>query len=478
MLATIPDDEDEEENLVDPSIENISAYRVDGKRRDSINLSNLLITGLTPAVFLQIDPLSFAKQICLFHYTKQKQFYKELLNPLSYLPRPQLSVQMLNSLLFTTITPHFLTKIIRNQILIDSQQEDEDALLVRSKLLEHWIQVGLDLFDLGDMTGWCAIAMGVCSVGVIRLRETWKAVDRDLVNRVQTEWVDTLVEYDMFTQDMWAEEWGEAPAAKALVDSTKRIPFFGAVRQYADRYRKHSKKHLSPNMIHFEECQNLYNAITTSLSVFDSNTYFEAIDVVGVDPLQSFFEHSVTDMMSVPHDYKYLQECSLACEPRIFGQGRRTSNSMSKPPQGDITPPSQSCLTFPAILDNCSLFNNKTTETTQSETMKATTISTRKTTRRRTLSFPPSNNQHFASATRLNLLEGSFISNRHHRTYSAKSLREAHKKNRDAVYGPDGDILFTVQQEDLVLKASALLLNDTKKTGSFHSIEFLKKGIY
>lgn len=370
------EDEEEEEVLNQDEVENITAYDIEGKRRDSINLSNLLITGLTPAVFLIIDPSGFAQQIYLFHYSKQKQYEKELMNPLSYLPRPQLSVQMLNSLLFTTVAPHFLTKLIRNQILIDTQQEPEECMLIRSRLLEHWIRIGIHLLELRDMTGWCAVAMGVCSVGIIRLRETWKAVDRDLVNRVQTDWVRVLSDFGLFTQDIWAEGWDKNITNFSRVldhtcfpdiesKSLPTLPFFGTIRQSVDRLRKHVKKLLAPNTINFEECQCIYDTITFSLNQWkaakseNDSEQVKLLPIVG--PLQMFFEHSITDLMSVPHDYKYLQECSLSCEPRIFGQSfdRRkfSGRSNGQSTNADVAPPSTSSLIFPSILDNCSLLD-------------------------------------------------------------------------------------------------------------------------
>lgn len=372
-LFLLREEDEEEEILSQEEVENITAYDIEGKRRNSINLSNLLITGLTPTVFLVIDPLGFAQQIYLFHYSKQKQYEKDLMNPLSYLPRPQLSVQMLNSLLFTTVAPHFLTKLIRNQILIDTQQEPEECMLIRSRLLEHWIRIGIHLLELRDMTGWCAVAMGVCSVGIIRLRETWKAVDRDLVNRVQTEWVSVLSDYGLFTQDIWAESWDKDTGKFSRVldhtcfESTQTqplptLPFFGTVRQSVDRLRKHVKKLLAPNTINFEECQCIYDTITLSLNGW-KQTKFEhdseqvkQLPVVG--PLQMFFEHSITDLMSVPHNYKYLQECSLSCEPRIFGQSfdrRKFTGRNGQSPNTDVAPPSTSSLVFPSILDNCTI---------------------------------------------------------------------------------------------------------------------------
>lgn len=448
-------------------LEDIPACVSDGKRRGSVNVSNLLITGLTPDIFLQIDPKSFAEQIYLFHFKKQKQFRDELVNPISYLPRPQVSVQMLNSLLFTTIAPHFLTKIIRNQILIDSQQEKEDPLLTRSKLLEHWIQVGLNLIELGDMTGWCAVAMGVCSVGVIRLRETWKAVRRDLVSHVQTNWVPALIEHGLFTQEMWAEEWindsqrlaefsrvlsvnnlhfkthvlePATPTTPSFppptpIETTENLPFFGTIRHFADRYRKYAKKYITPDMINFDEFRCLYDAITDSLSSWkhQKNDGFETAPIDTVVPLQSFFEHSVIEITSLPHDYKYLQECSLACEPRVFGQ---TFERHSK------SGVDASCLVFPAILDSCSIFSS--TDVPKSSQLKK---QGHKGNRRRTYSFPPGSGSHLTVSPDLQEAANSHTWLSGQRTFSNKSLIEMLKKNSDS-----DDIVLSVQQGELIFK--------------------------
>ncbi|GAN02884.1 conserved hypothetical protein, partial [Mucor ambiguus] len=602
------DVEEQEQGDNDDQVENITAYETDGKRRDSINLSNLLLTGLTPAVFLSIDPTSFAQQIYLFHLNKHKQYQHDLMNPISYLPRPQLSVQMLNSLLFTTMAPHFLTKLIRNQVLIDTQQEEADnCMLVRSQLLEHWIRVGLQLKELGDMTGWCAVAMGICSMGIVRLRETWKAVDRALVHHVQVEWVNTLTDYGLFSQIMWAEGWGDkaflSQFSKVLSSSISDtgLPFFGTIRQSVDRYRKHNKKLLSPSMVNFEECECIYEAITTNLEAWKAqqqqqqHTPLDQINPVfpAVGPLQSFFEHSVTDLMSVPHDYKYLQECSLACEPRVFGQGfdrrkfsGRSASSSSATHSlhsqtggsNDVAPPSTAALVFPTILESCSLLETKkqasgnasdtgvtgshshasmmslgsslssSQQQQQQQSSKKThprkigtnnsvrslrsfmeedrntrklatgddgdkeqqqqpaaqqessvKESNQRAFRHRTYSFPPGSsstgNKLLSTSSKYDLLEsensrtwlGSLISSRYHKTYSTKALIEAHRKSRAAQYGHNGELLLTVQQGELVFKASAILKGEKsivdestglKRTGSHYSIDFLKKGKY
>ncbi|KAI8988696.1 hypothetical protein BDB01DRAFT_842265 [Pilobolus umbonatus] len=365
-------------------VENISST---GHR--SINLSNILITGLTPTLLLSINPLSLAEQIYLFHLSQHVQHRDSLLNPISYLPRPQISTQMINSLLFTTSSPHFITKLIRSQVLIESQQEPEESILLRSKLLEHWIQIGTHLLMLGDITGWCAVAMGVCSVGVVRLKETWRCVNHSKVMMVQTDWVKILSEYGLFITNIGSENVNRSrfhhvltfekvfKLQKHSLPSTPyphndNMPFFGPIRQCIDRLRKHTIKSVSSRIVSFDECQSIHDLITQSLNqwkAYESTLpplLFKIDNYPYVGPLQSYFEYSVTDVMSVPHDYKYLQECSLACEPRVFGQGfdKRRHNSRLTPDNilPDVTPASSASLMFPTIINSCKLLETDHSE--------------------------------------------------------------------------------------------------------------------
>lgn len=138
-----------------------------------------------------------------------------------------------------------------------------------------------------------------------------------------------------------------------------------------------------------------------------------------------------------------------------------------------------------------SSFNNNTTS---SHDIVSPSRANRKAFRRRTYSFPPgSGNPNPSSSSKLDLLEsensrtwlGSLISNRHHRTYSTKALIEAHRRNRIAQYGHNGEIVLSVQQGELVFKASAILKKEDgtttttplKRTGSVQSLD-LSKGKY
>ncbi|KAI7856569.1 hypothetical protein BDC45DRAFT_437141 [Circinella umbellata] len=394
--ATAPpltiDDDDEEEyyygetktNTVEdiPGFEKRTAS-LNRQRPASVNLSNMLITGLTTALFLTIDPECFAEQVYWFHFSQQRQHESTLMNPLTYVPRPQTSPQVVNSLVFTTASPHFLTKLIRNQILIESQQEGdiiglgtENMTLTRSMLLEHWIRVGIALTKLGDMTGWCAVATAICSLGVIRLKESWKAVERNLVATVTQQWVGMLAEYGLFAQDMWLEGWEKTVAVDEfarimdppLSTEQEGLPFFGTLRQAVDRLRKHLKNEYDDEQhtINFSKYWRIYHVVRQGLDTWTAMNHCRFQKQEGqvpsfkiVGPLQAFFEHSVNDFISVPHDFKYLQECSLACEPRIFGQSYDRHRKFDSLHGIDVAPPSSATLTFPEILEGYTLFQQQ-----------------------------------------------------------------------------------------------------------------------
>ncbi|RCH95190.1 hypothetical protein CU097_002999, partial [Rhizopus azygosporus] len=505
-------DLNDEEEMETTAMENIPA-----EGGGSVNLSNLLITGLTPALFLRICPDKFAEQVYLFHLTQYTKHKQALMDPLSYVPRPQISAEMLNSLLFTTASPHFLTKLIRNHILIDSQQEQPgtDGVLLRSRLLNHWISVGMRLYELGDATGWCAVAMGLCSVGIVRLREAWKLVKRDLVSIV-LQWTQILTDHGLFEQSFWSDSWEKDLKFAHVLDlgHSQTLPFFGPIRQAVDRQRKHLKKLLMPNVINFEKCSCIYKTIQTSLQAWTPKQP-RVVDVQTVGPLQSFFEHSITDLASVPHDFKYLQECSIACEPKIFGQTYDRHRFFQDMP--GIAPPSTSILQFPVILESCMFWDNESKRTANEspgiippylndnksskqvnqlsnvveEAVSTPSRSTgRATLRKRTYSFPPgtalntddeSYGNEILEAINSKTWLGSIAAGRQHCTYSTKALIEAHWKSRGAQLN-DGEVILTVEQEKLAFKVSAILRSKgskdnlaLKRTDSLSSVNILKE---
>ncbi|KAI9027595.1 hypothetical protein CLU79DRAFT_717097 [Phycomyces nitens] len=345
-------------------------YTIAGHTTDAVELAKIHPNGLVPSLFLSMNPEQFAEQIYMFHYSQQRTYRQSLTNPLSFLPGPQIPTQMLNSLLFTTASPHFLTRLIRRQILIDTQQHNkacrtERSMLIRTQLIEHWVRVGRHLLILGDMSGWAAVAMGLCSVGVVRLKESWKSVDRILVTAVIEDWVPLLAEHGLFSQEVWVDGWegDQSREFSAILESPFKarddlpsLPFFGTLKQTVDRMRKHVKEHLSYGTIHFAKYWSIFDTIEHSLAGFKSNPVDTLLTTPPFDvavPLQTYFETSVTDFTAVPHDYRYLQEASLGCEPRIFGQhyDRKTHDPFQSPEPGIL-----SAMHFPEILESHNLF--------------------------------------------------------------------------------------------------------------------------
>ncbi|KAI8393884.1 uncharacterized protein BYT42DRAFT_22588 [Radiomyces spectabilis] len=510
----------------------------------SVDLSNVLVTGLSCALFLSIDPARLAEQIYLFHLSLHRLHIEPLLSPLSFLPRPHVSPKMQNALLFTSVTPHFLTRIIRNHILVDTQQNDTltegyNGKLMRTQLLERWIRVGMCLLDLGDLTGWCAVAMGICSLGVVRLKESWKTVDRDLVVMIVRDWVRILADYGLFTQDAWVEGWESTMILQfaSIIDmdklslpprsyTTRSLPFFGTIRQTVDRVRRHIRRSFDPCTVNFSKYWYIYDIIQHGLQEWKKDhrplSDVDSVPFKVVGPLQTFFDRSVTDFISVPHNFKYLQECSLACEPRIFGSVERNPRYDSR--ESEVAPPSLSLLTFPEIIKSYELFPDDTAshdgslegasaaavsspsklqpgkkysyqsirslrsfldDVTQSypsttgshssrhaaaggedSTRRSARASNRKLFRRRTYSFPPGGPSADTESTSDSRHHGSYLDSIHSKTWLGSLISQQHGSQDDKLLFdaaqrkelPHGEWILRIHGGELILKASTLLV--------------------
>ncbi|KAI8088729.1 ras guanine nucleotide exchange factor domain-containing protein, partial [Halteromyces radiatus] len=340
-----------------------------------IDLSDLVATGLSPSLFLTMDPDRLAEQIYVFHHTQHYHHRYQLLSALSYVSRPQVPPQMLNTLLFTSPSPHFLTRLIWRHILVEANmQQTENAMVLRTSLLEHWIRVGVALMKLKDMTGWCSVAMGICSMEIARLKEAWKTVDRSLVKIVSTVWSPLLAEHGIYSLDVWMEGWEHDSrlqhAFSQVLDqepsSVRSLPYFGVIKQSVDRLRRHVPLHLSckqtnrlssgMDVINFISSWCVHDTIRSGLGTWKKGRHLTWGDISTtkgclpfpiVRPLQVYFDTIVNQVSSVPHDFKYLHECSLLCEPRIFGQ------ALVDRPSKEVAGPAHSPLIFPDTVDSC-----------------------------------------------------------------------------------------------------------------------------
>lgn len=362
-----------------------------GNLSSNVDVSDILNVGLTPTFFLKIDPAEFAKQIYLYHHSSYQIYKQRLINPLCYIPQSLPSTTAPSHLLFTTSSPHFITSFVNQHILIDSHQMCStplDELILRAMLIEHWIRVGEELLKLGDMCGWCSIAVSICSFAILRLRQSWKFVNQDLIEQVTNIWSPILIQSNMFSTEVVASSSGRQsysilgklhvldPKLTGIILSNVQmedlslrassgVPFFGVIRQFVERLRRHVRRYLdTPTaansqqhpVVNFEKYWSIYDAIWISLQRYQSQSQDiaeENLTIEPIGPIQAFFEHTHVNLLSIPNDYNVLQECSLECEPKPFmlGSSIRSPRKL-KWLNESIAPSTSWILSFPQLVSS------------------------------------------------------------------------------------------------------------------------------
>ncbi|KAM3586830.1 hypothetical protein VKS41_001886 [Umbelopsis sp. WA50703] len=363
----------------------IKSTASDKDENKTIDVSDILATGFTTNLFLQIDPAEFAKQLYLFHQMSYQAYKSRLLNPLCYIPQTLPGTTTPSHLLFTTSSPHFITNFVNQHILVDSHlvgSEKDQEYMFRALLIEHWIHVGEQLLALGDMCGWCSIAVSICSFAILRLKQSWKFVSPELVERVTFVWAPILHSSNMFSIDIWMDFWKKYPHDRLnVLDATLNgitlpegyqvrsenitggLTFFGVIRQFVERVRKHMDKNmnltntqheLDVQIVNFEKYWCIYSAVYRTLKRYrdlrrsQQQRIHPHIEPVG--PIQALFQHNHINHSSVPHDYNVLQDCSLQCEPKPIMPGLEARAHQKWKVFGEgITPPSNWLLSFPRL---------------------------------------------------------------------------------------------------------------------------------
>lgn len=220
---------------------------------------HLANAGLTPALFLVLEPREIGRQVHSYHVeringlgeyldkhggdnlrVRQEMFLKicqqaDDTNPLLLLS-------------FSPAKPHFLTRLILHHVLILSRQPlnlegisslgqlrslvaatTSSPTALRATLIVHWIRVGMSLERLGDAAGWAAVALGLCSRAVSRLARTWKRIGREERNTV-SRWAATLADLGVVDE---AETTTEAKVKPATSIPNHTIPPKSKVRPAA-----------------------------------------------------------------------------------------------------------------------------------------------------------------------------------------------------------------------------------------------------
>ncbi|KAJ2552472.1 hypothetical protein EV175_003297, partial [Coemansia sp. RSA 1933] len=115
-------------------------------------------------------------------------------------------------MVFTQSEPHFLTRLVHHQLLIDLPLNRPAR---RSALLQHWVRIGEESRTIGDAVSWAAIAMAVTMAPITRLRETWHGVSLMWKDIIVTQWVPLLIKYGIY--DVGTELSKEAGRSRPLI---------------------------------------------------------------------------------------------------------------------------------------------------------------------------------------------------------------------------------------------------------------------
>ncbi|ORY97109.1 hypothetical protein BCR41DRAFT_227930, partial [Lobosporangium transversale] len=312
-------------------------------REVSVDLSNLLITGLTPALFLRLEPIFFAEQILHYH---RKQLYligglqRLFKNPANFI-RPYsvfgTSQSLQNALVFSMYSPHFLTILITHHILIATQSIQSTSR--RPKLLAQWIKTARCCWLLGDMAGFVAIAIGICSPGVVRLQETWKQVSLELRQEVAHKWVPILIKMNMVMEDLQGlaiSSFGLKSSLHSVFEMSLNgedsvIPCISNIKQSLDQLDRAmpSFLQLAPvQQLNIEKLRQIYLVLNKASQSISTKALKPQpiLSSLENERLQQYFSH-LASISQTLHDHYHSNELSsdafessLACEPHFIGQ--------------------------------------------------------------------------------------------------------------------------------------------------------------
>ncbi|KAG0370373.1 hypothetical protein BGZ54_006628 [Gamsiella multidivaricata] len=308
-----------------------------------VDLSNVLITGLTPAVFLKLDAAYIAQQVLRYHQEQLQLtggFSALLYNPSFFMrqyPTAGAGRQLQSSLIFSMYSPHFLTVLITHHILIATQSVQSTSR--RPKLLAQWIRTAQYSRTLGDMVGFMAIAAGVCSPGVVRLQETWKHVPLDLRLEVVQTWVPLLIKTDMVTeelQELAVSSFNLKPFLHTVVDLSLEgkgavVPCACNIKQSIDQLDRVMPSFIQPEpvpLLNIEKLEHIHSILHKATQSLTESSFSAKATVSSLESghLQQYFGHLASISQTLHNQYHSNElsndafESSLACEPHFCGQ--------------------------------------------------------------------------------------------------------------------------------------------------------------
>ncbi|KAG0084413.1 hypothetical protein BGZ93_000326 [Podila epicladia] len=315
-----------------------------GSGNPTVDLSNVLITGLTPALFLRLDPVYFAQQVLFYHRHQLNTIggLECLLNnPAFFMRRYPTSIArhtLQSPLVFSMYSPHFLTVLITHHILIATQSVQSTSR--RPKLLAQWIVTGRACRELGDQAGFMAIAIGVCSPGVVRLQETWKHVPMELRNEVVQLWIPVLIKLDMVTeelQNLAVSTFALKSTINAIISPSLEgkptvVPCVSNIKMLIDQLDRSIPSFIQASpapLLNVEKLNRIFSILDKAKESIKTShqDYLMAIDSSTANShLQQYFGHLASISQTLHDQYHSNElsndafESSLACEPHFNGQ--------------------------------------------------------------------------------------------------------------------------------------------------------------
>ncbi|KAF9934048.1 rho GTPase-activating protein [Linnemannia zychae] len=309
----------------------------------TVDLSHVLITGLTPALFLKMEPTYFSEQVLRYHNEQLQRAggIASILNNPAYFQRQYPTIKakqhFQNSLIFSMNSSHFLTVLITHHILIATQSVQSTSR--RPKLLAQWIRTGCCSRSLGDMAGFIAIAIGLCSAGIVRLQETWKQVPFELRKEVVDEWMPLLIKLTLVPEelrDQAISSFDLESSLNTVIDLSAQnvatvVPCLSNIKQSIDQLDASAPSFIQSSPVphlNVDKLERIHLIMQTAKSSYSHDIPLSSpvYSFPTNGHLQQYFAHLAHISQTLYDQYQFNElssdafESSLACEPHINGQ--------------------------------------------------------------------------------------------------------------------------------------------------------------
>jgi hypothetical protein len=272
-------------------------------------LRNLLSTGLTPDLFLHVQPLDFARSVHVFHVDIFSSLFSissspPLVSPILFIdaakafpfdtgPAPPLAFFS-----FSPDRPHFLTQVALQHIFSTPRHfaslapsssssspltgssnpsggEQPSLNQMRGRILSHWINVGEHLRLGGDAAGFMAVAMALCSRAVARLSGIWRRISASERNLVKDCWVPSLAHCRLQDEENQHLVPFSLPRVVEHASPLQPIPFLGSVIEDVRRARRTDHPSLamveqSSSSVPFEPIREAWSSVAAAMEFVEA----------------------------------------------------------------------------------------------------------------------------------------------------------------------------------------------------------------